>query len=1526
MATFFGPNDNDVNRTAKSDKTRAPKVTDSTTTLGKTSKYAPVQFIEPEKVMRGGEEGQPPRPGMATRAPLQFGPSGQKVTPTLSQRFGENIGAPAAGMVLQFDPVSQLSQGRYNIGGALDPLIRAYQDYKWYLTGGPPPSIATPASEAVRAAQEATPEWARRVPEFFMAGEMGRGGHVAPTPEQLTRSVPSYAGEPMPRAPVVQTPMREILARASQPEPSPIARNIAAQVPREPMLAKPVLEQPATPKTPAPLTEAQAREVLARKQRENEALIASRARTPEQIAADEGISLEAAQRRVTRFTSRARDRAPEYRHHREFKPGIMDRFPDMTRMSPGSREAAMNRTSQKARMVDIAKREYELAKEASEGLPAKERHTALKDAAKAFQEGIEKATAPKVKEERTKYAWPAIARNTYGVEWNKLGPVEQQELMRKYYRKLEAERRKEERAASPGQVGKPPTKQKLIPGVGYDKSRAAKIKGPPGAKHHREFEPGIMDRFPDMTRMSPGSRESAVSKRQKANQRAQLVQETPQLREALTNASTIRDVQPIIDRLKNSPALEQPQQKYFQKLATYLLNPSFATGAYYKLTNGEINKPVPISDLFEVYKREIESAPKEALERRKGTVFYEKDLRSLTRHLYTYGRRIGEKFEEVPSMPAPWVIDEARQEVRLSPYIPDAAGTLDLADTLPPEQGTRLAASLPKPERQGPPLIGGRQPREAAHEKTFTDLFIEKAKRFITDERGAGPIGPRGKKRKGKIITRGAIGPKQPVPQAYGAPRSSGMRPVAGPRGGKVPPSAPSRALKGMAPVSKNPLKNAFHELQAYLSPSTASPGARQAHQIVRAAVGESRRFFVQEAAKLDAYRKQINALDDVTKKMIRDYIQGYRDVVPALNNINADWVSFVKALKDTNERIVKRFQALPAFKQKEFQEDYLSQYWKEGMRDRKKMSVKGHFMEKKYATYREGEAAGLHAKFDDPIEIQFQYMKDVFNFFAKEDSLEEMLKLDYAKRLGNYQREPIGTTLLKHVGRRRIYAAEDVARVWENMWGPGIHEHTDMGKLYLGTIRALNASTGFVLGLSGYHALNIAHGAIELNVQNAVKSLDAGRPWSAVKQLAGAPGAPVFLYRKGSVLHDVFTGKATASSIRESKIASLLAQSNMTVAEFEPIYRASGHMNWVEAYKVGLLGREFGETVKGLNPRKPLSAVGNTYSLMARTLDSVMHPLFAHLIPRVKAGAFYEKLNRFMDENPQATDEELVREAQRAADSIENVEGLMTQQNVMVAPLLKQTANLLLMAPGWTFGALRAYGQGTVDLGRYAAKAATGRKEPLSQNAAYVLAAAITTSAMAAALQFFMSGKPPGSPRDLIAPRTGGQNPDGSEERLLLPGNFKDLLGYYHDPVMELSNKVRPPWRAAREELVNKQDYRGVPVRNVNDPLSRQIEQAAGHILRTIGEPIALQQSGTATAGSAIPGALRGTLGVRPMGQWLANPEKTARQEHKAARKAWARKLFFERRDQARRQPSTKPIFFGTTQTGRKHPTFFAH
>jgi hypothetical protein len=1207
--------------------------------------------------------------------------------------------------------------------------------------------------------------------------------------------------------------------------------------------------------------------------------------------------------------------------------------------------------TEKARMIEIAKREHQLAKQQAESLPPKERQIALKDAARVFQESVEVAVKRKVANKPSRFNWESIAENTKGIKWKSLSQDEQAKFKQWYSNHRVAEARKLERAENPKTRGGP-SKIRLVPGVG-------KVKAKPG--QWRE-ERGIVSKVKDFLSDETGtvrfakpvletpkglhpSEHKAYIEERKAKYLKEATETTRALEATLSAVTDAPTIYKSFDALQKSPVYEGTTKTYIDELNKYLFKgktgsaenpkPPIMVQAYTKLSGNELFKPVPIEELYKAYAEQAKGIEgTEAAAKKYGRSFYVKSPEDFRDHLQRYGTTLDD-LAKTPSKPyGPWIVDTESKTVYLAPRLPGEAGVRALADRLPTAKGLKLAAGLPREGRMGPELTTGRQPREARHHREFQSLFTE---RFPTATRmmpGApeaaarkpGTRGP-GDTGKGKIVSRqgAAAYPQAPKPRVLteGPTRPSGGHEVKGPKGGKIGPRDPARALKGTYTPSANPVKNAWHAVQTILSPSTASEGARSSAQIMRASIGENKRHMAQQVQRLEGYRKAINALDPEAKKAIRDYLQGHEDVLPALKLLKAPWMSFIKAINETRKAMEKQIADLPDYQKMEFEENHLAQYWQESMRDQKKMAAKGHFIAKKYESYREGEAAGLHAKFDDPIQIVFQEMRDMANFLAKEHSLDEMARLDYAKKLGSKEREPVGTQLLQHVGKRRIYAAEDVARAWSNQWGPGVFENKDLGRLYMDTVRAMNASTAFTLGLSTKHAFNIAYGAIELNMQSAVKAAAAGRPITAAKHLAGAPAAPYSLFRKGSGLHDIFTGAAAPKDERMARVASLLAQSNMNVTEFEPIYRSSGNMNWVEAYKVGLLGKEVARDIKGLNPLpfKPVTAAGHAYNLVSKTMDSMMHPLFSYAIPRVKAGAFFMKMNDFLDSHPGATDWDKVQEAQRIADSIENVEGMMTQGNIMVAPLLKQSANLILQAPGWTFGALRAYGQGAADIVKGTAKLATGKKvDALSESAAYTIAAALTTAGVCAFAQAIMGAGLPTSPLDLVLPKTGGKNPDGSDERFAPFGNVKDLVGYYHDWKGELSNKVRGPWKAAYETLTN-HDWAKHVIADPLDPWQKRVKDVVGNILKNIGDPISIQQWGTATPGSALPNAAR-AAGFTPAGQWAANPQRTQAFERRNEMKEHRQRLRFERRQENRKVPVTKPLTFarpGVEQTPRQ-------
>jgi hypothetical protein len=78
--------------------------------------------------------------------------------------------------------------------------------------------------------------------------------------------------------------------------------------------------------------------------------------------------------------------------------------------------------------------------------------------------------------------------------------------------------------------------------------------------------------------------------------------------------------------------------------------------------------------------------------------------------------------------------------------------------------------------------------------------------------------------------------------------------------------------------------------------------------------------------------------------------------------------------------------------------------------------------------------------------------------------------------------------------------------------------------------------------------------------------------------------------------------------------------------------------------------------------------------------------------------------------------------------------------------------------------------------------------------------------------MQKLMSGKDPESIQDLIAPRTGEKNPDGTDKRLIFSNYLsKDYYGYSKGFFHELENKSSPLIRITSELVKNKDFYGGV-------------------------------------------------------------------------------------------------------------------
>jgi hypothetical protein len=170
----------------------------------------------------------------------------------------------------------------------------------------------------------------------------------------------------------------------------------------------------------------------------------------------------------------------------------------------------------------------------------------------------------------------------------------------------------------------------------------------------------------------------------------------------------------------------------------------------------------------------------------------------------------------------------------------------------------------------------------------------------------------------------------------------------------------------------------------------------------------------------------------------------------------------------------------------------------------------------------------------------------------------------------------------------------------------------------------------------------------------------------------------------------------------------------------------------------------------------------------------------------------------------------------------------------------------------------------------------------------------------MNAAYQYLMTGKAPESVEDLLAGRTGGTSPGFGgrgevEERVMLPGYQKDVLGWYHDWRQETINKMaRAP--ALAFELAGNKDWRGDPIANLQAPEDQRLSQYFQHVMDSV-TPISVKTLLQGSKEGSRIGPTGRFMGERPAPSYLQDPEGHARGMSAIQRRAWKGKERHDRR-----------------------------
>ena len=381
-------------------------------------------------------------------------------------------------------------------------------------------------------------------------------------------------------------------------------------------------------------------------------------------------------------------------------------------------------------------------------------------------------------------------------------------------------------------------------------------------------------------------------------------------------------------------------------------------------------------------------------------------------------------------------------------------------------------------------------------------------------------------------------------------------------------------------------------------------------------------------------------------------------------------------------------------------------------------------------------------------------------------------------------------------------WAPEGAASIMENYLSPGLRRFAGY-RMALGLNNVLNQ---FQLGLSAFH---LGFTAADTTVSKAALGFQAllrGHPIQAAKFFAQTPGAAFTTFLEGNRMLKEWYKPGSQGGAIGHLVDNLVVAGGR--AGLDQMYRTQIADNMLAALRKG--------NILGAALRAPFAGV-----------EFVSNLIMKEVVPRMKMGAFADMARYHLAElGPNATFEDARRVLTQDWNSIENRIGEMTYDNLFWNKIAKDLAMLSVRSVGWNLGTLREIGGGIGDVVAQPINALRGK--PVNLNRLSYLAALVTVNAvMSAVYQKLKTGKGPDELTDYFFPKNGESDEAGNAQRVSWPTYVKDVYHYATHPLRTLESKVAPIW-SAFAEMIHNQDFYRTQIRNPDDPLVKQLGEAA--------------------------------------------------------------------------------------------------
>jgi hypothetical protein len=454
-------------------------------------------------------------------------------------------------------------------------------------------------------------------------------------------------------------------------------------------------------------------------------------------------------------------------------------------------------------------------------------------------------------------------------------------------------------------------------------------------------------------------------------------------------------------------------------------------------------------------------------------------------------------------------------------------------------------------------------------------------------------------------------------------------------------------------------------------------------------------------------------------------------------------------------------------------------------------------------------------------------------------------------------------------------YAPRDAAAVWQNHLSKGLAGNP----IYDAAIAPIHAGTQMLLGFSGFHGTVIATEGAFSDLALATDNLaNKGGDLSAIpKQIARAGMSPVAGVSFGRKVMQQYRIPGTHPELKE--VLDAMIAGGFRGRATSELWSGDRKDRLKRAFREMLHSESKGRRLWGAS-RLPFNSIWAGVELASG-------PLMSKYVPLMKTAATYNAVAQALEKLPLDTSiDELHRVMGDIVKEMDFRFGQVDYDNHFINRVAKDLAQLVFLAPGWTFGTLALAGRGVRDVATIPArlaKRATGGDERaegevppelIGRSAAYWIGAVLGTMLINGTLTYFNTGERPHG-KDYWAFRDGTKDDAGNWNRHTVPGYLMhDIYGWSRHPVHTFKNKFAPTL-AFFARLAENKDYFGDMIYDPDASTPTKLKQAGKAILKEHA-PLSLQNylEGKKRGEGGAGELARNAFGVTPARRELVRTE----------------------------------------------------